>query len=476
MSSALDSGLSKLGQDLLLRSKAIFDALVTYIADERYRELRALDIGAAVLTAATVYTSLLVLYRLLFSPIARFPGPKLAAATEWYEFYYQLVQNGQWGRQVDKLHDLYDSHHLSVPHDLHRQRRKHLDTFFSRQGINRTEGMVADAARQLANRLEAFKGTGAVVKLDDAFSALTGDIIAHVACGANPGLLEHPEFSPECVMNLIPSSVMERLYPQGISNLMVGKMGMEYIEKIKKELDENPSAKDTQVSVFHHLLTSDIPESERSTSRLLAESMVLIIAGTFTSAHTLSMIVYHALSNPKIEKRLRNDLKDVMAGYPGKMPRWADLEKVPYLQATIKEALRLYGLVGDVARCSPDVALQYKEWTIPKHTPVGMSINNLHTDPTVFASPHTFSPDRWLPPNHNPEMDKNYVPFTKGSRSCVGVNLAYAELYLTTAMVFRPGAPRLQLFETGEEDVRIVRDVVIGLPKAESRGVRVRVV
>lgn len=57
--------------------------------------------------------------------------------------------------------------------------------------------MVADAARQLANRLEALKGTGAVVQLDDAFSALTGDIIAHVACGASPGLLEHPEFSPE---------------------------------------------------------------------------------------------------------------------------------------------------------------------------------------------------------------------------------------------------------------------------------------
>ncbi|KAL8640783.1 MAG: hypothetical protein Q9228_002343 [Teloschistes exilis] len=107
MSSALDSGLSKLGQDLLLRSKAIADAIFTYIADEKYRELRAMDIAAAVLTAATVYLSLLVLYRLLFSPIARFPGPKLAAATEWYEFYYQLVQNGQWGRQVDRLHDQY---------------------------------------------------------------------------------------------------------------------------------------------------------------------------------------------------------------------------------------------------------------------------------------------------------------------------------------------------------------------------------
>lgn len=107
MASALDSGLSKLGQDLLLTSKAVSDAVVTYVVDERYRELRALDIAAAILTAATVYLSLLVLYRLLFSPIARFPGPKLAAATEWYEFYYQLVQNGQWGRQVDRLHDQY---------------------------------------------------------------------------------------------------------------------------------------------------------------------------------------------------------------------------------------------------------------------------------------------------------------------------------------------------------------------------------
>lgn len=102
-----------------------------------------------------------------------------------------------------------------------------------------------------------------------------------------------------------------------------------------------------------------------------------------------------------------------------------------------------------------------------------MSIQNLHTDPSVFPSPQAFSPERWLPPNHHPEMDKYYVPFTKGSRSCLGVNLAYAELYLTTALVFRPGGPRLELFDTGEEDVRIVRDVVIGLPKAESRGVRV---
>ena len=117
-------------------------------------------------------------------------------------------------------------------------------------------------------------------------------------------------------------------------------MGMEYIEKIKKQIrDDNLDTNDTKKSVLHHLLTSDIPESEKSTSRLQAESLIFLIAGTVTSAHTLSMLVYHVLSNPHMEKRLRGDLEDVMACYPAQNPLWADLEKIPYLQACIKEAL-----------------------------------------------------------------------------------------------------------------------------------------
>ncbi len=124
-------------------------------------------------------------------------------------------------------------------------------------------------------------------------------------------------------------------------NLIFDQMGMEYIEKIKKQIrDDNSDTDDTKKSVLHHLLTSDIPESEKSTSRLQAESLIFLIAGTVTSAHTLSILVYHVLSNPHMEKRLRGDLEDVMASYPAKNPLWADLEKIPYLQACIKEALR----------------------------------------------------------------------------------------------------------------------------------------
>lgn len=89
-----------------------------------------------------------------------------------------------------------------MPHDLHRQRRKHLESFFSRQGVTRIEDIIAGEARHLDERLTNLAGTGTVIRIDHAFTALTGDLIAHVACGQRPGLIDDAEFSPGwCVVS-----------------------------------------------------------------------------------------------------------------------------------------------------------------------------------------------------------------------------------------------------------------------------------
>ena len=95
--------MDKMGPDLLLRSKAFSTCLM----DGTYRELGAREISAGLVATILIYGILLVLYRLFLSPIAAFPGPKLAAATEWYEFYFYLVKNGQFGNAVERWHERY---------------------------------------------------------------------------------------------------------------------------------------------------------------------------------------------------------------------------------------------------------------------------------------------------------------------------------------------------------------------------------
>ena len=54
-----------------------------------------------------LYCTLLATYRLYLSPIAHFPGPKLAALSLWYEFYHDVVRGGQYCFKISELHDQY---------------------------------------------------------------------------------------------------------------------------------------------------------------------------------------------------------------------------------------------------------------------------------------------------------------------------------------------------------------------------------
>lgn len=49
----------------------------------------------------------LIIYRLYLSPLSKFPGPKLTAATLWYEFYYEVVERGQFSFKIREWHEQY---------------------------------------------------------------------------------------------------------------------------------------------------------------------------------------------------------------------------------------------------------------------------------------------------------------------------------------------------------------------------------
>lgn len=54
-----------------------------------------------------IYNAILIIYRLYFSPLAKFPGSKLAAATGWYEFYFDYWKNGKYIFEIERMHQVY---------------------------------------------------------------------------------------------------------------------------------------------------------------------------------------------------------------------------------------------------------------------------------------------------------------------------------------------------------------------------------
>lgn len=53
------------------------------------------------------YGLILAFYRIYLSPLSKFPGPKIAAATAWYEIYYDVVKQGSYIWKIKELHEQY---------------------------------------------------------------------------------------------------------------------------------------------------------------------------------------------------------------------------------------------------------------------------------------------------------------------------------------------------------------------------------
>lgn len=92
------------------------------------------------------------------------------------------------------------------------------------------------------------------------------------------------------------------------------------------------------------------------------------------------------------------------------------------------------GVPGRLPRIVPQGGVTVSGQFIPAETTIGMSSILQQNDPTIYKDPAKFEPERWIR-DKIPEL--YFVPFGKGSRGCQGMNLAWAELYLMYANLWR---------------------------------------
>ena len=113
-------------------------------------------------------------------------------------------------------------------------------------------------------------------------------------------------------------------------------------------------------------------------------------------------------------------------------------------------------------------------------TPVGMSAPLIHLNPDIFVNPMEFRPERFI---ENPLLKRNLMTFSMGSRQCLGMNLAYGEIFLILSQIWRRFGSKedhgedgwWELFETDRSDADMASDRFVPYPKEDSKGIRIKV-
>ncbi|PPJ54832.1 hypothetical protein CBER1_07844 [Cercospora berteroae] len=401
--------------------------------------------------------------------------------------------------------------------DLHKHRAHALAPAFSRKAVVELEPLIKAQVTKVCQRLSELQrtrdstGESLIIDLRKLFLCMTTDTLTTFGFGFSFDLLDDPDLAApwrqaldEALRNVQTMKhlpiLWELLRRPAVSDWLVRAKpglavtidfqnrnkqiaretiaqyspGQDNNEKIVLAGQESKGRTSTDntmpKTVFEQLLSSDLPEEEKSYDRLWQEASSLMGAGTETVANMLSYTFVQLLSNPNSLSKLRQELETCIPDPSlASFPTWTELEQFPYLSAVIYEGLRMStSVVHRMLRVLP-AETEVCGYFLQKGTVVGMSIPILHHDQTIWPEPYKWMPERFLGPEGKGKRD--IYSFSKGPRACIGIHFAYAQLYLTLAAVVRQF--RFELYETTIRDVEPCYDGVVALTRHDSKGARV---
>ncbi|KAG6606868.1 Cytochrome P450 705A5, partial [Cucurbita argyrosperma subsp. sororia] len=170
----------------------------------------------------------------------------------------------------------------------------------------------------------------------------------------------------------------------------------------------------------------------------------LFIAGTGTSAEVMQWTIAELINHPNVFRKVRQEIEYVVGS---RLVEETDIVNLPYMQAVVKECLRLYPAVP-VARRACRETCKVNGYDIPKDIMVAVDLFAIMRDPNLWENPDEFRPERFY--NANPNKDEgdqgmkhiqyeikgqnfSFVPFGGGRRGCPGSLLAYNTINRTVA-------------------------------------------
>ncbi|XP_054152639.1 cytochrome P450 9e2-like [Oppia nitens] len=199
----------------------------------------------------------------------------------------------------------------------------------------------------------------------------------------------------------------------------------------KEDMDQNKRAMDIKLDNNNNKLNED---------EIIAQFITILFAAYETTTTTFSFLTYELAINEDCQQRLYDE---VMAAVDvddnGETTIDYDvLSGLTYLDACIKEALRLHSPVTRIVRkAADDYKLGDTGITIQKGQRVDIPISAIHYSEEYYPNANKFIPDRFLPENIKNIKPFTYLPFGCGPRVCIGQRFALLEMKLCLAHIIQ---------------------------------------
>ncbi|KAB8223502.1 cytochrome P450 [Aspergillus novoparasiticus] len=159
-----------------------------------------------------------------------------------------------------------------------------------------------------------------------------------------------------------------------------------------------------------------------------------MFAGSDTTALSLSTTLVYLCKYPEKMVKLRQEV-ECLRDLKVQDIQLATISQMPYLDGVIREATRLSSPLSSVLpREVPSTGCVTGGHFLPKGTIVGFHLDDINRNPKFFPEPNEFIPERWSG-EEGKKLQRWFVPFSKGSRRCIGMDFALVEMKLVVAAI-----------------------------------------
>ncbi|KAL7947649.1 cytochrome P450 [Trichoderma barbatum] len=344
----------------------------------------------------------LAAYHLWFSPLSHIPGPKLAASSLLYEFYYEVVCSGQYTKEIENMHQVYGpivrinpyEIHIKDPnfcieafspvkkldkygwwyrvfggpgstistedHYIHKTRRGTFHSFLSPRVIRRFIPAIVEKLKRASAILDRHVQTGSLLNLSNVYRCMAADVVSAYVLPSSLNLLESDDLGVEFqsslrfffetattmrylgflepIMTMIPSIIFNRMLTQPAKALI------KLVRRLEACVDEiirkGSDLENSRLCLLERININTREKDEMFRDRLLQEAEQFIVAGSETTGHTLSVTTFYILQDKKVQEKLRQELTNADIVFDDNL-EITKLKALPYLVNTLLQSLAI---------------------------------------------------------------------------------------------------------------------------------------